>query len=56
MVGAGLFAALTPAAGAAGSWLLLVLAVAALFAYRNATSTARLAHTTDVLGGNLGMV
>ncbi|WP_327094438.1 APC family permease [Nocardia vinacea] len=51
MVGAGIFAALTPAAAAAGSWLLLALAVAALLAYCNATSSARLAARYPVSGG-----
>nr|WP_062981232.1 APC family permease [Nocardia anaemiae] len=51
MVGAGIFAALAPAAGAAGSWLLLALAVAALLAYCNATSSARLAARYPVSGG-----
>ena len=43
MIGAGIFAALAPAAGAAGSGLLLGLALAAVVAYCNATSSARLA-------------
>ncbi|MFX0580180.1 APC family permease [Nocardia nepalensis] len=51
MVGAGIFAALAPAAAAAGSWLLLALAVAALLAYCNATSSARLAARYPVSGG-----
>ncbi|QXN95273.1 APC family permease [Nocardia iowensis] len=51
MIGAGIFAALAPAAGAAGSWLLLALAVAALLAYCNATSSARLAALYPVSGG-----
>ncbi|MFI9505741.1 APC family permease [Nocardia sp. NPDC052566] len=51
MVGAGIFAALAPAATAAGSWLLLALAVAALLAYCNATSSARLAALFPVSGG-----
>lgn len=51
MVGAGIFAALAPAAGAAGRWLLLALAVAAVLAYCNATSTARLAARYPVSGG-----
>lgn len=51
MVGAGIFAALTPAAAAAGSWLLLALAVAAVLAYCNATSSARLAARYPVSGG-----
>lgn len=43
MIGAGIFAALTPAAGAAGTGLLIGLAAAAVVAYMNATSTARCA-------------
>ncbi len=42
MVGAGIFAALGPAARAAGSGLLLGLAVAAVVAYCDAMSSARL--------------
>ncbi|MEU2104327.1 APC family permease [Nocardia sp. NPDC019255] len=51
MVGAGIFAALAPAAAAAGSWLLVALAVAAAVAYCNATSSARLAARYPVSGG-----
>ncbi|WP_336087966.1 APC family permease [Nocardia sp. SSK8] len=51
MVGAGVFAALGPAAGVAGSWLLLALAVAAVVAYCNAMSSARLAARYPVSGG-----
>ncbi|MEV6772548.1 APC family permease [Nocardia sp. NPDC051030] len=51
MVGAGIFAALAPAAAAAGSWLLLALGVAAVVAYCNATSSARLAALYPVSGG-----
>ncbi|WP_156095083.1 APC family permease, partial [Nocardia lijiangensis] len=51
MIGAGIFAALAPAADAAGSWLLLALAIAALLAYCNATSSARLAALYPVSGG-----
>lgn len=43
MIGAGIFVALAPAAAAAGSGLLAGLAVAAVVAYCNATSSARLA-------------
>jgi APA family basic amino acid/polyamine antiporter len=43
MVGAGVFAALAPAAAAAGSGLLIGLAGAGVVAYFNATSTARCA-------------
>ncbi|MFI1422735.1 APC family permease [Streptomyces sp. NPDC020731] len=51
MVGAGIFAALAPAAHAAGSGLLLGLAVAAVVAYCNATSSARLATLYPASGG-----
>jgi APA family basic amino acid/polyamine antiporter len=51
MVGAGIFAALGPAARAAGSGLLLGLAVAAVVAYSNATSSARLAALYPASGG-----
>ncbi|MFF4402093.1 APC family permease [Streptomyces sp. NPDC001480] len=51
MVGAGVFSALGPAAGAAGSGLLLGLAVAAVVAYCNATSSARLAALYPASGG-----
>ncbi|MGW5970992.1 APC family permease [Streptomyces sp. NPDC055186] len=51
MVGAGIFAALAPAAQAAGSGLLLGLAVAAVVAYCNATSSARLAARYPASGG-----
>ncbi|MGW4717458.1 APC family permease [Nocardia sp. NPDC004260] len=51
MVGAGIFAALAPAAASAGSWLLVALAVAAVLAYCNATSSARLAARYPVSGG-----
>ncbi|MFD7690727.1 APC family permease, partial [Streptomyces sp. NPDC059781] len=51
MVGAGIFAALAPAAHAAGSGLLLGLAVAAVVAYCNATSSARLAARYPASGG-----
>ncbi|MGQ4619145.1 amino acid permease [Nocardia sp. R7R-8] len=51
MVGAGIFAALAPAAAAAGSWVLVALAVAAVLAYCNATSSARLAARYPVSGG-----
>jgi basic amino acid/polyamine antiporter, APA family len=50
MVGAGIFAALAPAA-AAGNGLLLGLAVAAAVAYFNATSTARCAARYPESGG-----
>ncbi|WP_309063741.1 APC family permease [Streptomyces sp.] len=51
MVGAGIFAALAPAAQTAGSGLLLGLAVAAVVAYCNATSSARLAALYPASGG-----
>ena len=51
MVGAGIFAALAPAAHAAGPWLLPGLAVAAVVAYCNATSSARLAARYPASGG-----
>jgi APA family basic amino acid/polyamine antiporter len=51
MVGAGIFAALGPAARAAGSGLLLGLGVAAVVAYCNATSSARLAARYPASGG-----
>src|ERR1700736_3926462 len=51
MIGAGIFAALGPAAHAAGSGLLLGLALAAVVAYCNATSSARLAARSPASGG-----
>ncbi|MFE9171880.1 APC family permease [Streptomyces kebangsaanensis] len=51
MIGAGIFAALAPAARSAGSGLLLGLAVAAVVAYCNATSSARLAARYPASGG-----
>jgi amino acid transporter len=51
MIGAGIFAALGPAAHAAGSGLLLGLALAAVVAYCNATSSARLAARYPASGG-----
>lgn len=51
MIGAGIFAALAPAAHAAGSALLLGLALAAAVAYCNATSSARLAARYPASGG-----
>ncbi|MFE4867484.1 APC family permease [Streptomyces sp. NPDC056682] len=51
MIGAGIFAALGPAAGAAGSGLLPALALAAVVAYCNATSSARLAARYPMSGG-----
>ncbi|MBW1603828.1 APC family permease [Streptomyces sp. JJ66] len=51
MLGAGVFAALAPAARAAGSALLLGLGLAAVVAYCNATSSARLAVRYPSSGG-----
>ena len=51
MLGAGVFAAFAPAARAAGAGLLLALAVAAVVAYCNATSSARLAAVHPQAGG-----
>ncbi|OXR45757.1 putative transporter [Nocardia cerradoensis] len=51
MIGAGIFAALGPAAAAAGSGLLTGLAIAAVVAYCNATSSARLAARYPASGG-----
>lgn len=51
MIGAGVFAAFGPAARAAGSGLLIGLAVAAFVAYCNATSSARLAARHPQSGG-----
>ncbi|MET9774287.1 APC family permease [Streptomyces sp. NPDC006367] len=51
MVGAGIFAALAPAARAAGPGLLTALAVAAAVAYCNAMSSARLAARYPASGG-----
>src|SRR5919206_146448 len=51
MIGAGVFAAFAPAARAAGSWLLLGLAVAAVVAYCNATASAQLAAQYPTSGG-----
>ncbi|MFE2288120.1 APC family permease [Streptomyces sp. NPDC059443] len=51
MIGAGIFAALAPAARAAGGALLVALALAALVAYCNAHSSARLAARYPSSGG-----
>jgi APA family basic amino acid/polyamine antiporter len=51
MIGAGVFAAFAPAAAAAGWWLPVALAVAAVVAYANATSSARLAARYPASGG-----
>ena len=51
MIGAGVFAAIGPAAQAAGSGLLVGLALAAVIAYCNATSSAQLAAVYPESGG-----
>jgi basic amino acid/polyamine antiporter, APA family len=51
MIGAGVFAAFTPAAQAAGAGLLLGLVVAAFVAFCNATSSAQLAAVYPTSGG-----
>ncbi len=51
MIGAGVFAVWAPAARAGGDWLLLGLALAALVAYANASSTGRLAARYPESGG-----
>ena len=51
MIGAGIFAALAPAAAAAGSGLLAGLAVAAVVAYCDATSSGPLATRYPQSGG-----
>ena len=51
MLGAGVFAAFAPAAEAAGTGLLLALLVAAVVAFCNATSSARLAAVHPQAGG-----
>ena len=51
MIGAGVFAAFTPAAAAAGSGLLFGLAIAAAVAYCNAVSSAQLAAQYPTSGG-----
>src|SRR5688572_2920817 len=51
MIGAGVFAAFGPAADAAGSGLLIGLALAAAVAYCNATSSAELAAAYPSSGG-----
>lgn len=52
MIGAGIFAALGPAARAAGPGLLIGLAIAAVVAYCNAMSSARLAARYPASGGS----
>jgi basic amino acid/polyamine antiporter, APA family len=51
MIGAGVFAALGPAARAAGAGLLIGLALAAVIAYCNAASSAQLAARYPTSGG-----
>jgi basic amino acid/polyamine antiporter, APA family len=51
MIGAGVFAAIGPAAQAAGAGLLIGLAIAAAVAYCNATSSAQLAALYPESGG-----
>ncbi|MER5550282.1 APC family permease [Streptomyces sp. NPDC002793] len=51
MIGAGIFGALAPAARAAGSGLLISLALAAVVAFCNAISSARLAALYPASGG-----
>lgn len=51
MIGAGVFAAIGPAAAAAGGGLLIGLAIAAVVAYCNATSSANLAARYPASGG-----
>lgn len=51
MLGAGIFAAIGPAASAAGTGLLIGLAIAAVVAYANATSSAQLAAIYPHAGG-----
>ncbi|MCX6470432.1 MAG: APC family permease [Corynebacteriales bacterium] len=51
MIGAGIFAAFGPAASVAGSGLLIGLAIAAVVAFCNATSSAQLAAQYPLSGG-----
>ena len=51
MIGAGVFSAYAPAAAAAGSGLLIGLAIAAVVAFGNATSSAQLAAAHPTSGG-----
>jgi APA family basic amino acid/polyamine antiporter len=51
MVGAGVFAAVGPAAAEAGAGMLVGLAIAAIVAYANATSSAQLAAAMPLAGG-----
>lgn len=52
MIGAGVFAVFAPAAAVAGPWLLLGLAIAAVVAFCNATSSAQLAAQYPTSGGS----
>jgi APA family basic amino acid/polyamine antiporter len=51
MVGAGVFVVYSPAAAAAGNWLLFSLVLAALVAYCNASASAQLAAVHPTSGG-----
>ncbi|MEX0874047.1 MAG: amino acid permease [Actinomycetota bacterium] len=51
MIGAGVFAAVGPAAAVAGSWLLAGLILAGVVAFANATSSAELAAVYPESGG-----
>jgi APA family basic amino acid/polyamine antiporter len=51
MVGAGLFTAFSPAAAAAGPWLLVALLLAGVVAFCNAASSAQLAAQYPTSGG-----
>ena len=51
MIGAGVFAVFAPAAAAAGAGLLIGLAIAAVVAFGNATSSAQLAAAHPTSGG-----
>jgi basic amino acid/polyamine antiporter, APA family len=51
MIGAGVFAVWAPAIGVAGGGILVALAIAAVVAYCNATSSAQLAAAHPVAGG-----
>lgn len=51
MIGAGVFSVWAPAIGVAGSGVLIALAIAAVVAYANATSSAQLAAVHPVAGG-----
>src|SRR5690349_6203888 len=51
MIGAGVFSAFAPAAAAAGTGLLIGLAIAAVVAYCNATASAQLAAQYPTSGG-----